>query len=254
MLVAVRQFPKLGRFEICLPVADIAASAEFYGALGFRKTGGNREENWEVLARGEAWVGLFKGMFDDPFVNFRAGDIGGLLEAAEERGLEPTRVRRLDHPRCGSFILSDPDGNQLFFDTVLEESEGPLGKSVAANAGQFPKLGRLDWCVKSGDAGPAIEFYKKLDFYKAEGEAEAGWAVMARGEARIGVYTGQIERPTLNFRGGAIARLVKASEALGLEVIDPRPHQDERCGSFTLLDPDGTPVFFDTAPHEAESK
>ena len=117
----VAKFPDLGRLDVCLTVADLAAATGFYETLGFAKVEGQSEKGWAVLARGSARIGLFKGYISENTLNFRAGHIGELLAAARKAGLAVEGVVDHDNPHCGSFTVRDPDGNQLFFDTAPEE-------------------------------------------------------------------------------------------------------------------------------------
>ena len=100
------------------------------------------------------------------------------------------------------------------------------------------------------DLPAAKGFYETLGFARAEGDDGEGWAVMVRGSARIGLYKGHITETNLNFRGGHIGELLAAAREKGLPVEKVVEHSDPHCGSFTVRDPDGNVVFFDTAPEE----
>ena len=118
----------LGVFSLSLSVADMSASREFYGKLGFVEAGGDPDEGWVILKNGETTLGLFSGMFDRNMLTFNPG-----LTARMERLETFTDVRELrDHliaagldvdsaiedgsTGAGSITLVDPDGNPILID------------------------------------------------------------------------------------------------------------------------------------------
>ena len=120
----------LGAFSISLPVEDLAASIEFYEQLGFAAMGGE-EGSWMMLVNGNAVIGLFQGMFEENILTFNPGwnaaakelktftDIREIQAKLIESGIEP--VVPIDEATAGeegpaSFVLADPDGNQILFD------------------------------------------------------------------------------------------------------------------------------------------
>ena len=64
---------ELGALSISLNVADLAASREFYEALGFEATGGDADSDYLIMKNGESTLGLFHGMFDRNIVTFNPG-------------------------------------------------------------------------------------------------------------------------------------------------------------------------------------
>ena len=118
----------LGAFSISLAVKDLAASQAFYEKLGFRPFHGDATQNWLVLKNGETVIGLFQGMFEHNILTFNPGwdqaaeprdpftDVRELQRTLREAGM--TFDQEADESTTGpaSFILSDPDGNQIFVD------------------------------------------------------------------------------------------------------------------------------------------
>ncbi|MES2325268.1 MAG: VOC family protein [Pseudomonadota bacterium] len=119
---------QLGNFSVSLAVKDIALSRAFYEKLGFTVWGGEQERGWLILKNGSTVVGLFQGMFENNIMTFNPGwDSDGktLAEFADvrelQRGLKAQGVELLseaDETTSGpaSFMLVDPDGNQIMFD------------------------------------------------------------------------------------------------------------------------------------------
>ena len=119
---------ELGAFSVSLAVKDIETSREFYKKLGFKKVGGDINQNWLIMRNGDHTIGLFQGMFEKNTLTFNPGwdsnankldpftDIRTLQGYLKEQGME--FVSEADDNSTGpaSFILMDPDGNPILFD------------------------------------------------------------------------------------------------------------------------------------------
>ena len=119
---------QLGAFSLSLAVQDIAASAAFYGKLGFSKHGGDITQNWLILKNGETVIGLFQGMFEKNALTFNPGwnqDAQALDSFTDVRDLQRQLkaqstqfLSEADEGTTGpaSFVVLDPDGNPIFVD------------------------------------------------------------------------------------------------------------------------------------------
>jgi lactoylglutathione lyase len=119
---------KLGAFSVSLAVKDIAASRAFYEKLGFTAFGGDQSKNWLILKNEETIIGLFQGMFEGNILTFNPGwdsNAKNLSEFVDVREIQRTLkaqgaqlVSEADESTVGpaSFIVTDPDGNQILFD------------------------------------------------------------------------------------------------------------------------------------------
>jgi len=118
----------LGAFSVSLPVADLAASTDFYEKLGFTAMGGDGE-SWTILVNGAAIIGLFHGMFDKPMLTFNPGwdqDASELPEYTDVREVHRALVNNgfgIEQDTTGdsdagpaSFVVVDPDGNPVLID------------------------------------------------------------------------------------------------------------------------------------------
>jgi len=106
---------ELGRFSVSLNVKDIAVSKAFYMSLGFEVVAGVEEQNWLVLANGDAKVGIFQGMFEENIMTFNPKDIAPIHALLEEHGIEYSRkMGEEDYPKMALF--TDPDGNNILID------------------------------------------------------------------------------------------------------------------------------------------
>jgi lactoylglutathione lyase len=119
---------KLGNFSVSLAVKDIAVSRNFYEKLGFTVWGGEQEKNWLIMKNGATVIGLFQGMFEQNILTFNPGwdsdantlpeftDIRALQRELKEQGV--ALLSEADEASAGpaSFMLADPDGNQILVD------------------------------------------------------------------------------------------------------------------------------------------
>ena len=118
----------LGAFSVSLPVADIAASRDFYERLGFAVVGGEQEQNWLILRNGPCTIGLFQGMFDGVMLTFNPGwdaeaqPLGEFTDVCElQRRLRAAGVAlavEADESTSGPahLVVTDPDGFSILID------------------------------------------------------------------------------------------------------------------------------------------
>ena len=119
---------QLGNFSVSLAVKDIELSRAFYEKLGFSEWGGDQKQNWLILKNGSAVIGLFQGMFEHNILTFNPGwdsDAQRLPEFTDirdlQRDLKAQGVQlhsEADEATSGpaSFMVVDPDGNQILVD------------------------------------------------------------------------------------------------------------------------------------------
>lgn len=117
----------LGNFSVSLAVKDLKASRAFYEKLGFRSVGGD-SKSYSIMQNDTSTIGLFQGMFDKNILTYNPGwdrtcatlpefkDVRDLQKDFMAKGLTP--VAKADESTTGpaSFVLVDPDGNQILFD------------------------------------------------------------------------------------------------------------------------------------------
>ena len=119
---------ELGAFSISLAVKDIEVSRAFYEKFGFELFGGDASQNWLILKNGDHVIGLFQGMFDENILTFNPGwdssgrklntftDVRDLQRQLKAQGV--LFVSEADESTVGpaSFVVADPDGNQILVD------------------------------------------------------------------------------------------------------------------------------------------
>ncbi|HKZ60517.1 MAG TPA: VOC family protein [Candidatus Thermoplasmatota archaeon] len=118
----------------------------------------------------------------------------------------------------------------------------------------FPDLGRLDICLDVTSLARSAAFYEALGFREVEGNRSEGWAVLARGGVRVGLFHGFIKSNVLNFRGGDVPAIVRALERAKVEPYEVKFVDRKGAGRASVRDPDGNVIFFDTTPKERAAR
>lgn len=118
----------LGAFSASLSVKDLAASREFYEALGFTVHAGGAESGFYVMKNGNALIGIFQGMFEGNILTFNPGwdengqpveefaDVREIQADLQAKGIELVATVDGVKPGPGRVMLKDPDGNMVLLD------------------------------------------------------------------------------------------------------------------------------------------
>lgn len=123
----------LGNFSVSLAVKDLAASRAFYENLGFTQVGGEAAQNWLILQNGTTTIGLFQGLFEGNILTFNPGwnhaserldsftDIRELQRQLQSKGV--SFLTQADESSTGpaSFMITDPDGNNILVDQHVDK-------------------------------------------------------------------------------------------------------------------------------------
>ena len=125
-------------------------------------------------------------------------------------------------------------------------------------------LGFYSICLKTDRLEETVAFYRRLGFAPT-GEDAPGLRVSLANGADTLTFMTFLEGNIVNFRGAHIHRLMDEILTAGVAVAGynerpeqqplmmddggkPLPHNE--CGHFTVHDPDGHELFFNTHPHE----
>lgn len=104
----------IGRFELCLKVADFAKSVDFYKKMGFEEIVDWKISGFSSVKNGNCTISLFKDDIDHNILNFRGGDVARIaFNLGIKHKLEPDGS-------VGAWI-TDPDGNVIYFNTLPGE-------------------------------------------------------------------------------------------------------------------------------------
>ena len=125
-------------------------------------------------------------------------------------------------------------------------------------------LGFYNICLKTDELGETVAFYRELGF-EPTGEDAPGLRVsLANGEDVL-TFMSFLDADLINFRGAHIHRLMREIQVAGVDVtgynellaeqplmLDEtgEPLPENECGHFTVHDPDGHELFFNTHPPE----
>lgn len=119
---------ELGAMSVSLSVKDINTSKQFYENLGFSVLGGDIAQNWLIMKKGNALVGLFQGMFEGNMLTFNPGwnenaekldvydDVRKIQKHLKACGV--SLVLEADESATGParLVVKDPDGNTILID------------------------------------------------------------------------------------------------------------------------------------------
>ena len=118
-------------------------------------------------------------------------------------------------------------------------------------------LGNFSVSLAVKDLGASRAFYQKLGFAPIAGDASQNWLILQNGSATVGLFQGMFERNVLTFNpgwdsaGNPLAQFTDVRELqrrLRQAGIEPETTADESGtgpASFTVIDPDGNPIFID---------
>lgn len=119
---------KLGSFSTSLAVKDVAASMVFYQKIGFEVFHDQSQQGWAIMKNQSCVIGLFQGMFEKNILTFNPGwdadgqlvpdhtDIRDIQKKLKSESINITEEVDENSSGPASFIVEDPDGNQIMFD------------------------------------------------------------------------------------------------------------------------------------------
>lgn len=125
-------------------------------------------------------------------------------------------------------------------------------------------LGFYNICLKTDRLEETVAFYRRFGFAPVGEDAPGLRVSLANGDDALTFMT-FLDANVINFRGAHIHRLMIEIRTAGVvvtgynEVPDQQPLMldengeplpDNECGHFTVRDPDGHELFFNTHPHE----
>ena len=127
-------------------------------------------------------------------------------------------------------------------------------------------LGFCSICLRTDRLGESVAFYRRLGF-EPTGEDAPGFRMSLANGSDVLTFMTFLKGNVINFRGAHIHDLMTRLRALGVRVTGYNEHPDEQplmldaagkprpdneCGHFTVHDPDGHELFFNTHPHERQ--
>jgi len=117
----------LGAFSVSLAVKDLQASKKFYEKLGFKQLMAISTKI-AIMKNGDAVIGLFEGMFEKNILTFNPGwdssakkkatftDVREIQKQLKAQGVQVATQADETTKGPASFVVFDPDGNQILVD------------------------------------------------------------------------------------------------------------------------------------------
>lgn len=119
------------------------------------------------------------------------------------------------------------------------------------------QLGAFSVSLAVKDLAASREFYEKLGFEQAGGDASQNWLVLANGAAKIGLFQGMFEENILTFNPGwaqdktpleqfeDVREIQARLKADGVELAQEADPQSTGVAHIVLTDPDGNQILID---------
>ena len=120
------------------------------------------------------------------------------------------------------------------------------------------ELGAFSVSLTVADLAVSRDFYDKLGFEVAGGDAEQGWLILRNANAvTIGLFHGMFERNILTFNPGwderaqplgefmDVRELQRQLKAKGVSLMSEADEGGSGPASFVTIDPDGNPILVD---------
>lgn len=278
---------QLGWPSLCLKAGRFAETLEFYKKLGFRVVGGQPEHGWATLANGPTAFAVM-GFMKANVMNLRGGNVAAIAEELSRRGFsvyhlggtDPTSSEAVREPGprlydptkwpasmhtgkdgqplptagAGDFLVDDPDGHSLYFDSVpVERARFEAGERFSAEGltGAYdperPRLGRFVLQLKVKDLAATRAHYERMGLRVVKEMPEIGYVEMTNETAvplTLGFNAKSATSDVLYFECDDLASIDKAAKAQGLSFEEPPSRHPDGAWMAMLKDPEENVVFF----------
>lgn len=118
-------------------------------------------------------------------------------------------------------------------------------------------LGAFSISLAVKDIKASRDFYARLGFEEAGGDAGQGWLILRNGEHVIGLFQGMFEKNMLTFNPGwdqhcgelesftDVRELQRELKSHGVALESEADESSDGPASFVVIDPDGNPILVD---------
>ena len=230
----------LGRFlEYSVAARPLAASFEFYRALGFRSlpVGDTLPEPYLVCYDGTIAVGLHDREQTGPHLTFVRPGIRDYVRPLRRLGVEVTHTHLRDN-EFNWIGFSDPAGQEV---VLIEARTFPPGDWDSHNVAAGGELFELS--LPANELGVSSRFWQALGFAAvASSDAPHGWQRLTGHGVTLGLHETHC-RAGLSFRCGDLQARVEYLQAKGLTASAGTPLADRAQPSATLRAPEGTLLY-----------
>jgi catechol 2,3-dioxygenase-like lactoylglutathione lyase family enzyme len=232
----------LGRFlEYSIPTADIRASLEFYGRLGFSQAevGETWPHAYAVVTDGRVHLGLHGIADSAPALTFVKPDLLRHLEALERLGVQ-FELRRLGNDVFNELGWLDPSGHRVRM--VEARTFSPTKRAPARNSlcGYFAEL-----ALPSSGLEVSKEYWERFGFVGLdELDAPLPRVSCTSDTIDIGLYdTAHLPLPALVFDAGDVSSTLERLAAAGVSPAAQIPRALKGARAALLTAPEGTTVL-----------
>lgn len=118
-------------------------------------------------------------------------------------------------------------------------------------------LGSISLSLAVKDLAASRDFYEKLGFVQAGGNAEQNWLILRNGDHVIGLFQGMFEQNILTFNPGwdqqcndlesftDVREIQRELKKKGVVLSSEADESTTGPASIMLTDPDGNPILID---------
>jgi catechol 2,3-dioxygenase-like lactoylglutathione lyase family enzyme len=230
----------LGRFlEYSIPTADIRASVDFYGKLGFSQAqvGETWAHPYAVVTDGRLHLGLHQLVTAVPALTFVKPDVLRQLDALESRGVV-FEYRHLGNDVFNEVGWLDPSGHLIRL--IEARTFSPIKHPRRSLCGYF-----LEIALPVPDREIAKQYWEELGFVGLD-EPDAGLPHVSctSDSIDIGLYDpAQLRLPTLVFEADDVAAALARLASAGVTPSGPGPATLRDRPAAMLAAPEGTPIL-----------
>ncbi len=230
----------VGQFlELSVVASPLAASFEFYTALGFKSlaVGDLLSTPYVALCDGKVVIGLHDREQPAPQLTFVRPQLRDYSRAIRRLGIEPDHQHFADDEfhRLGFFC---PDGQAIGMIEARTCAPAVWDSGNVSGCGQFSEY---SLAVDSLDA--AATFWTRLGFaVAATSEGPRRSARLEGHGLTLGLHEGRF-RPGLTFRCDQLEARIEYLRAKGLEPKPGNPLTGQTHRSATLVAPEGTSLY-----------
>jgi catechol 2,3-dioxygenase-like lactoylglutathione lyase family enzyme len=230
----------VGHFlELSIAAQPLAASFEFYQALGFRNlpVGDSLPNPYLVLFDGNVSIGLHDREQPAPALTFVRPGLKEYVRALRRLGIELQYAHLADNEfnRVG---FADPTGQPVALLEARTFTPGDWNPQNVAPCGEF-----LEYSLPTQSLTESREFWTALGFVStAAGNAPHPWERVAGHGLTLGLHEAHF-KPGLSFRSPHLDARLAYLHAKGVMGRTGSPIADRDQASATLTAPEGTVIY-----------
>jgi predicted lactoylglutathione lyase len=230
----------VGQFlELSIAAQPLAASFEFYRALGFTSlpVSDSLPDPYLVLFDGTVAIGLHEREQDGTLLTFVRPRLRDYVRALRRLGIDLTFAHLADNEfnRVG---FADPTGQSVALLEARTFPPGDWNRQNVAACGDF-----LEYSLPTESLMKSREFWRSLGFEPtSSGTAPHPWERLMGHGLTIGLHETHF-RPGLSFRSPHLDARLEYLGAKGIKAQAGSPIADKAQASAMLMAPEGTAIY-----------